>query len=69
MIPEINDIKKLSISDRVELAEAIWKSIDEETVFSEDQKAEIDRRIDLIDSRKTVFFTWEETLARVRKNK
>ncbi len=42
------EIRKLPVSDRMRLAEQIWDSITEdcETVeLSEDQKAELDRRI------------------------
>ena len=69
MILALNDIKKLSIPDRVELTEVIWQSIDEEIILSDDQKMEIDRRIEFIDKNETDFFTWEETIAHIRTSK
>jgi putative addiction module component (TIGR02574 family) len=58
-----NQIKKLSVSERILLAEEIWNSIAEENQTFEltiSQKEELDRRIDSLQDPKIVLRNWVE---------
>jgi len=58
-----NQIKKLSVSERILLAEEIWNSIAEENQTFEltsSQKDELDRRIDSLQDPKIVLRNWVE---------
>jgi len=57
----IEEIKKLSIDERIQLAEAIWDSIDQDTDdLTDAQKKELERRLDLIESGQVKMYTWDE---------
>jgi putative addiction module component (TIGR02574 family) len=60
--------KKLSVNDRDELADAIWRTIDEElpVTLSPEWKAEIKRRIEESDRGEVVYLTDEEVDARLK---
>lgn len=69
---DINEIKKLSVEERIKLAEAIWDSIDEDSGdwdLTEEQKRELDRRLDLIESGQAKMYTWEEVKQHLNLNK
>jgi putative addiction module component (TIGR02574 family) len=67
-------IDKMSVEDRLALAEAIWESVAGEvdpTPLSDDQKREIDRRLAAHDANPDAAKSWDEIearlLAKVRK--
>lgn len=58
-----NQIKKLSVSERILLAEEIWNSIAEENgtfKLTISQKEELDRRIDSLQDPKINLRNWAE---------
>jgi putative addiction module component (TIGR02574 family) len=58
-----NQIKQLSISERILLAEEIWNSIAEENQTFEltiSQKEELDRRIDSLSENQITLRNWDE---------
>ena len=61
-------IDKLSVEERLELAEAIWESVSgelETTPLSERQKQEIDRRLAAHEENPTAAKSWDEIEARL----
>ena len=59
------DIAQLSISERIQLAEDLWDSIVAESntnkfPLSEDQKQELDRRLEIYHQNPSQGSTWEE---------
>ncbi len=61
---DINEIRKLSVEQRMEMVEAIWDSIAEDSKFAgkltDAQEAEIGTRIDLLESGQSKTYSWEE---------
>lgn len=61
---DIKEIRKLSVQDRIEMVEAIWDTIAEDSLLggslTKDQEVEISRRIDLLESGQTKTYSWEE---------
>ncbi len=58
-----NQIKNLSVSERILLAEEIWDSIAEENksfVLSSSQKEELERRLELFNQNPNAGRNWEE---------
>ncbi|MFM7487736.1 MAG: addiction module protein [Cytophagales bacterium] len=65
---DLKQIKELSVEERILMVEAIWDSIAEETTenfLTQEQKKELDRRIDLHESGKGKTYTWEEVKAKL----
>lgn len=64
----LKDILKLSVAERILLAEAIWDSIATETdiELTEAQKREIDKRLSLYEKGETKTYTWEEVKHRLK---
>ncbi len=63
-------ILDLSISERIQLVEDIWDSIAEvpdSLGLTEEQKTELDRRLDSYHQDPTSGSPWEEVLRRIRK--
>ena len=63
-------ILDLSISERIQLVEDIWDSIAEvpdSLGLTEEQKTELDRRLDSYHQDPTSGSPWEEVLKRIRK--
>jgi len=67
-------IDKMSVEDRLALADAIWESVvedEDQSPLSEDQKREIDRRLAAHDANPDAAKSWDEVearlLAKVRK--
>lgn len=58
----LKDILQLSVAERILLVEAIWDTLPEEMdlEFTEAQKKEIDRRLDLHEKGETKTYSWEE---------
>ncbi len=67
------EIKLLSVEERILMVEAIWDSIAEDSndadFLTEEQKKELDRRIDLHESGKGKTYTWEEVKARLKMSR
>jgi putative addiction module component (TIGR02574 family) len=63
--------KTLSVDDRRRLVEGIGDTILEETLpsLTDDQKAELDRRIIHLDTNPDDVLTWEEVKAYVRRDR
>ncbi len=63
-------IKKLSVSERIVLVEEIWDSIaadDESLELTQEQKDELDRRIEVDKNNPNEGRTWEEIKAESMK--
>jgi len=58
----MKDILQLSIKDRLSMVEAIWDSVASETdiTLSDDQKTEINRRLELYKTGRTKTYSWDE---------
>ena len=65
---DIEEIKKLSVEERLQMVEAIWDSIDQDTVdldLTPDQKEELDRRIEKHERGEGKTYSWEEIKQRI----
>lgn len=65
----LNQIATLSVKDRICLVQAIWDSIAAEQAYpdlTQQQKRELDRRIDDYDSNPDNVLTWEEIRASIK---
>ncbi|KOP23082.1 imidazole glycerol phosphate synthase [Hapalosiphon sp. MRB220] len=65
----LNEIKALSIEDRIRLVQAIWDSIAAEQAYpdlTEVQKRELDRRITDYEANPDDILTWEEVKASIK---
>lgn len=57
----LNELLKLSVSERISLIEKIWDSIPSDEIdLSEAQKNELDKRIERLKTGKTKFYSWKE---------
>jgi putative addiction module component (TIGR02574 family) len=68
----INEISKLSLSERIQLVEDIWDSIaaePESIVVTESQKEELDRRLEKYSNNPQLGSSWDEVKKRVRDSK
>ncbi len=66
----LNEIVNLSIEDRIRLVQAIWDSIAAEQAYpalTEQQKRELDNRIDDYEMNPDNVLTWEEIKASIKK--
>jgi len=64
----IDEIMKLTVSERLELVEFIWDSLGAEpddAPLSEETKAELDRRLAHIEATPGIGRSWEEVEARL----
>lgn len=64
------DILSLSISERIQLVEDIWDSIvefPEAMILTEDQKRELDNRLDAYRQNPNEGSPWEEVRERIQK--
>ena len=67
--PDMDAIRKLSVSERLALVEEIWDSISDDPAsvpVSEDQLAEARRRLAAHDADPTSSISWEEAEGRLR---
>lgn len=64
----LNSARTLSVEDRIELVQAIWDSIAQETPPPPDKelRAELDRRIAAHEANPSDVLTWEQIRHRVR---
>ncbi|MBD2446987.1 addiction module protein [Nostoc sp. FACHB-152] len=66
----LNEIKTLSIEERIRLVQAIWDSIAAEQAYpyiTETQKQELDRRINDYEANPDNVMTWEEIKASIKR--
>lgn len=69
---QLNEISKLSLSERIQLVEDIWDSIaaDSKAVLvTEAQKQELDRRLDNYAKNPQAGSSWEEVKKLIRDSK
>ncbi len=61
---DIKEIRKLSVDERIEMVEAIWDSIAEDTLnagkFTIEQEEEVIRRMTLIEAGEAKTYSWDE---------
>lgn len=64
----INAALSLPVNERLDVANAIWDSIAEDSVveLSEQQKKLLDSRLDAFQADPTNVLTWDETLERLK---
>ena len=65
-----HDLLSLSVSERIQLVEDIWDSIaevPESLCLTDEQKAELDRRLDAYRRDPAAGSPWQEVLDRIRK--
>lgn len=63
MTISINEIKKMSVSEKIKLAEDIWQDIPNdspEIMISEADKIELDKRLEKIESGNYKTLSWQE---------
>ncbi len=68
----LDEIKKLDVNDRLDLVQAIWDSIEADSVpadLTDGQKADLSRRMKELDENPSIGLTWEQLMARVRGGK
>ena len=64
----IDQLRSLSIEDRLRVVEAVWDSLPEEAAVPEspEQRAELHRRLDAYEADPEDLLTWEQVLERLR---
>lgn len=66
----IQEIRNLSVAERISMIEQIWNSLDRSNLSVTDvQKTEVRRRIDLFHEGKSEFFSWKEIKEELHKTK
>ncbi|HVS11497.1 MAG TPA: addiction module protein, partial [Planctomycetota bacterium] len=61
------DIKNLTTEERLALLGDIWDSLEPEDVpFTDAQRAELDRRLDDLESDRDLGIPWEDVLRKIR---
>ncbi len=66
LLKTIAKLTALPISDRLQIVEKLWDSIDdaEPIAFSPEHQAEIDRRLDAHEANPNELLTWDEVYTR-----
>jgi len=69
----LESILKLSLQDKIYAYQMLWQSILkdmqlEESVFTDEQKAEIDRRLERIEKGESKLFKWEDVKREIKSN-
>jgi putative addiction module component (TIGR02574 family) len=70
--PLLAEARKLSVAERIELAEAIWDTVAEEAdaiPLSDELRAELDRRLADMESDPDAGSPWEEVRARLERDR
>lgn len=64
----IEELRALSIDDRLKVVEAVWDSLPEEVAvpISSAQRAELNRRLDAYEANPEQLLTWDQVLERLR---
>jgi putative addiction module component (TIGR02574 family) len=68
----LNQIKTLDLNDRIQLVQAIWDTIADEQEYpdlTDEEKQELDRRIDEHDADPDNVLTWEELKSSIKNKK
>ncbi|MFM2429513.1 MAG: hypothetical protein RLZZ511_726 [Cyanobacteriota bacterium] len=68
----LNQIKTLDLNDRIQLVQAIWDTIADEQEYpdlTDEEKQELDRRIDEHDADPDNVLTWEELKSSIKSKK
>jgi putative addiction module component (TIGR02574 family) len=63
------DASRLPVADRIQLVTAVWDSLPEETVtpVSDEQRAELNRRLDAYEANPENVLTWNQVLEQLRE--
>ena len=65
---DIQEIKKLTVAEKISIIGEIWQSMDkEELPVTDSQKLEVRERIERYNKGKTKFFTWDEIKSELNK--
>jgi putative addiction module component (TIGR02574 family) len=70
--PLLAEARKLSVAERIELAEAIWDTVAEEAdaiPLSDDLRAELDRRLADMEANPDAGSPWEDVRARLERDR
>jgi putative addiction module component (TIGR02574 family) len=64
----IDELRALSVDDRLKVVEAVWDSLPEEVAgaASPRQRAELNRRLDAYEANPQDVLTWDQVLERLR---
>jgi len=64
----IDDLRTLSLEDRLRVVEAVWDSLEEQSVApsAADQVAELNRRLDAYEADPGDLLTWDGVLEKLR---
>jgi putative addiction module component (TIGR02574 family) len=64
----IDELRALSVDDRLKVVEAVWDSLPEEVAgaASPQQHAELNRRLDAYEANPQDVLTWDQVLERLR---
>jgi len=66
------EARKLSVAERIELAEAIWDTVAEDAgaiPLPEEHRAELDRRLAELEAAPDAGRSWEEVRARLERDR
>ena len=68
----LEDVKALTVAERIELAEAIWDTVAEDAGIdvlpvSEAHRQELDRRLEDLDENPSAGSSWEEVRSRLER--
>ena len=69
----LEDVKALTVAERIELAEAIWDTVAEDAGIdvlpvSEAHRQELDRRLEDLDENPSAGSSWEEVRSRLKRD-
>jgi putative addiction module component (TIGR02574 family) len=69
----LEDLKTLTVAERIELAEAIWDTVAEDAgvdvlAVSEDHRQELDRRLEDLEENPSAGSSWEEVRTRLERD-
>ena len=69
----LEDVKTLTVAERIELAEAIWDTVAEEAGIdvlpvSEAHRQELDKRLDDLEENPSAGSPWEEVRSRLERD-
>ena len=64
----INELRSLSVPERLKVVAAVWDSLDEAAPvpLSPEQRRELDRRLDAYEANPDDTLTWDQVLERLR---
>jgi len=70
----LEDVKTLTVAERIELAEAIWDTVAEDAGIdvlpvSEAHRQELDRRLEDLDENPSAGSSWKEVRSRLERDK